>query len=144
MSDLLVTCSRDLMEITPQIVQLIRIEMRSGRGDDLTIPQFRTLRYVQKNPDTSLNSLADHLGLTPPSVSKLVDGLVKQDLITRRESPIDRRKLTLVLTNNGEEIVNRARSKAQERLAEKMSLLSEPDLNTIHHAMELLSTYFLS
>lgn len=140
---LLNTCARELMDIAPQIVQFIRVEMRHGRGADLSIPQFRTLRFVQRNPDTSLSSLADYLGLTLPSASKLVDGLVKQELIFRQESIIDRRRLTLVLTQAGETIVNSARAKAQSNLAKRLSSLCDGELETIHQAMELLHRHFI-
>ena len=72
MTKLLDTCARELMDTAPKIVQAIRIEMRRGRGTDLSIPQFRTMAFVQRNPDASLSDLADHLGLTlPPSQSWL-------------------------------------------------------------------------
>ena len=144
MPDLLNTCARELMDTTPQIVQFIRTEMRSGRGADLSIPQFRTLRFIQRNPDTSLSNLADFLGLALPSVSKIVDGLVKQALVFREESTIDRRRLTLVLTSTGEEIVNSARALTQANLANKLSSLSSGELETIHQAMELLHRLFFA
>jgi len=130
------------MDIVPRIMQSIRIEMRRGRGTDLSIPQFRTMGFVQRNPDSSLSCLADHLGLTLPSASKLVDGLVKQKLISRQESIIDRRRLRLVLTPTGESIVNSAREAALANLTKIISCLSNDELGTIHQAMELLAPLF--
>ena len=144
MTKFLDTCARDLMDTVPKIMQSIRIEMRRGRGTDLSIPQFRTMGFVQRNPDSSLSDLADYLGLTLPSASKLVDGLVKQKLISRQESTIDRRRLTLVLTPNGESIVNSAREAALANLTKIISRLSNDELDTIHQAMELLSPLFVS
>jgi len=143
MTKLLDTCAHDLMDTAPKIMQSIRIEMRRGRGADLSIPQFRTLGFIQRNPDSSLSNLADHLGLTLPSVSKLVDGLVKQELISRQESTTDRRRLTLVLTQNGESIVNSARESALANLAKILGCLSNDELKTIHQAMELLHPLFV-
>ncbi len=144
MTKLLETCAHELMDTAPKIVQSIRIEMRGGHGADLSIPQFRTLRYVQRNPDTSLSDLADHLGLTLPSVSKLVDGLVHKELITRQESTTDRRRLRLVLTESGESIVNSARASAQANLAKTLSCLSGEELSIINQAMTLLHPLFLT
>jgi len=144
MTKFLDTCARDLMDTAPKIVQSIRIEMRRGRGTDLSIPQFRTMGFIQRNPDASLSDLADYLGLTLPSASKLIDGLVKQKLISRQESTIDRRRLTLVLTPNGESIVNSAREAALANLTKIISRLSHDELGTIHQAMELLSPLFVS
>ena len=144
MTKLLDTCARDLMDTAPKIMQSIRVEMRRGRGADLSIPQFRTMRFIQRNPDSSLSNLADYLGLTLPSASKLVDGLVKQKLVTRQESTSDRRCLTLVLTQNGESIVDSARASAQANLEKILSFLSSDELKTIHQSMELLFPLFVS
>ena len=144
MTQLLDTCARDLMDTSPKIMQSIRVEMRRGRGADLSVPQFRTLGFVQRYPDSALSDLADHLGLTLPSASKLVDGLVKQKLVSRQESTVDRRRLMLVLTPNGESIVNSARGAALANLTKIMSCLSDDELETIHRAMELLSPLFVS
>jgi DNA-binding MarR family transcriptional regulator len=144
MTKLLDTCAHELMDIAPKIMQSIRIEMRRGRGADLSIPQFRTLRFIQRNPDSSLSNLADHLGLTLPSVSKLVDGLVKQELVSRQSSTADRRRLTLGLTQSGEAIVNSARDSALANLAKILSCLSNEELKTIHQAMQLLHPLFVS
>jgi DNA-binding MarR family transcriptional regulator len=143
METLLETCAHELMDTAPKIFQSIRVEMRRGRGADLSIPQFRTLGFVQRNPDSSLSDLADHLGLTLPSVSKLVDGLVKQKLINRQEATTDRRRLTLMLTKNGESIVNSAQVSAQANLAKILSCLSNDELTIIHQAMELLHPLFV-
>ena len=144
MSKLLNTCAHELMDTAPQIIQVIRVEMRRGRGSDISIPQFRSLGFIQRNPDSSLSNLAEHLGLTLPSVSKLVDGLVKQKLVTRQESAVDRRRLTLVLTHSGASIVNSSRAGAQANLAQKLSCLSEDELETISKAMQLLSPVFVN
>jgi DNA-binding MarR family transcriptional regulator len=141
---LLNTCARELMDTAPPILQSIRVEMRRGHGADISIPQFRTLTFIQCNADSSLSNLADHLGLTLPSVSKLVDGLVKQELVIRQESASDRRCLALVLTPAGESIVNSARASAQANLAKILGCLSDDQLGTIHQAMELLYPLFVS
>jgi len=130
------------MDTTPQIIQSIRVEMRRGRGPDMSIPQFRTLRFIQRNPDSSLSDLAEHLGLTLPSASKLVDGLVKQKLLTRKESAEDRRRLTLMLTQTGTSIVDSARASARIHLADKLKHLSDDDLETISQAMLILHPIF--
>ena len=144
MAKLLDTCAHELMDTAPQIVQAIRIEMRRGRGSDISIPQFRTLRFIQRNPDAALSTLAEHLGLTLPSVSKLVDGLVKQKLITRKESTADRRRITLTLTPNGTAIVEAARAGARANLAKKLAGLSNNELETISLAMQLLRPIFIN
>jgi len=144
MSKLLDTCAHELMDTAPHIIQAIRVEMRRGRGSDISIPQFRTLAFIERNPDSSLSNLAEHLGLALPSVSKLMDGLVIQKLVTRQASRADRRRLTLTLTEAGAAIVNSARAGALADLAGKLAALSSADLDTIHRAMQLLNPLFIN
>jgi DNA-binding MarR family transcriptional regulator len=144
MAKLIDTCARELIDTAPKIMQAIRVEMRRGRGSDISIPQFRSLAFIQGNPDSSLSNLAEHLGLMLPSVSKLIDGLVKQKLILRQESAVDRRRLTLVLTQAGASIVNSSRASAQANLAKKLSCLSDDELETIYKAMQLLRPIFIN
>src|SRR6266536_982420 len=94
-------CAGELLEVVPLIMRYIRIEMRRSRGSDLTVPQFRTLAFLTTNEGASLSSLADHIGLTLPSASKLVDGLVERKLVQRKTCPDDRRRMTLLLTGSG-------------------------------------------
>ncbi|HUI89126.1 MAG TPA: MarR family transcriptional regulator [Anaerolineales bacterium] len=136
-------CARQLLDTAPQVMRSIRAEMRSHRGHDLSVPQFRTLTFINRNPEASLSHLADHLGLTLPSTSKLVDGLVNQKIITRRESKEDRRRLTLVLTKSGEDILRAARDAAQNHLKDVLHELSAEELSTILRAMNLLQPLFM-
>ena len=144
MGKLLDTCAHELMDTAPQIVQAIRVEMRRARDLNISVPQFRTLRFIQRNPDLSLSSLAEHLGLTLPSVSKLVDGLVKQKLVTRKTSTTDRRQLTLMLTPSGTSIVDSAIASARSNLAKKLEHLSTDELELISQTMQLLHPIFIS
>lgn len=144
MAKLIDTCARELIDTAPKIMQAIRVEMRRGRGSDISIPQFRSLAFIQRNPDSSLSNLAEYLGLTLPSVSKLVDGLVKQKLVIRQESEVDRRRVTLALTQAGASIVNSSRASAQANLAKKLNCLSDDELETIYKAMQLLRPIFIN
>ena len=56
---------------------------------------------LNRNQGASLSEVAEHVGLTLPSVSKMVDGLVTRGLLTRATDPGDRRRLTLSLTPAG-------------------------------------------
>ena len=97
--------ARELLDVVPVIMRTIRTEMRSHRSNDLTVPLFRTLMFLERHPGVSLLDLAGHLGLTSPSVCKIVDGLVAHPLVMRQHSNTDRRKITLALTHEGQKCV---------------------------------------
>lgn len=79
------TIARELLEVVPVIMRTIRAEMRSHRGADMSVVQFRALLFLNRNPGTSLSAVAEHLDLTLPTVSKMIDGMVANHLVTRED-----------------------------------------------------------
>lgn len=132
----------DLLSTVPQIMKVIRQEMRRARGD-LSVPQFRVLAYLRRSPGASLVEIAEYLGLTSPSISVLVDGLVSRGLVARSEVPGDRRRISLLLTGAGEQLNDAALASAQRSLVERMRGLSDSDLELMIRAMELLRPLFV-
>ncbi len=89
-----------------------------------------------------MSDLADHLGLTLASASKLADGLVRQGYMTRQESSLDRRKLVLALTPQGETILDSALANTQAYLTQIIHQLSEEELDVVYRALLILQPLF--
>jgi DNA-binding MarR family transcriptional regulator len=132
----------EMMETVPMVMRVMREDMRRYRQPHLSVPQFRALAYSRNQPGTSLNCLAEHLGLTPASTSKLVDGLVARDLIERRESVEDRRRVTLNLTPLGFSVWEQAFHHTQDALARRLSGLTETDREILKASMRVLRPLF--
>jgi DNA-binding MarR family transcriptional regulator len=137
------TAARALLDVVPVIMRTIRSEMRIHRSNELTVPLFRTLMFLGGHPGVSLLDLAGHLGLTSPSVCKIVDGLVAQSLVMRQHSNIDRRKITLALTPEGQNVLEQSRTSTQARLADLLAPLSAEQCQTVFQALEILLPLFL-
>ncbi len=136
--------ARELLEVVPVIVKDIRSEMRSRRSPDLTVPQFRTLAFVDRNKGTSLSAVANHMGLTLPSTSKLVDGLLARGMLTREDNPADRRRVKLGVTNHGLTILETSRRGTLTYLTDKIASLSAEDREVIVKAMKAMRSVFIS
>ncbi len=134
--------AHQLLDIVPSIMRTIRAEMRSHTAPDLSVPQFRTLAFVNRHSGCSLSDAADHIGLTLPSMSKLVDGLVVRKFVIRDTHAGDRRRITLALTARGKEILEAARESTLASLAERLSALDDRDLQTVVEAMGVLAPIF--
>jgi DNA-binding MarR family transcriptional regulator len=132
-------CARLVLQVIPMIMQMIRSEMRSHRIPGLSIPQFRTLVFLNRHAGASLSELADHLELTLPSTSKLVDGLVSRDLVAREAGKADRRRVTLKLTKHGHAAFQAARVATEAHLQNLLSHLSLRENTKVAEAMEILS-----
>lgn len=81
------------------------LQTRLWHAAELTLTQVRALRRLAKQPK-SLGELGEELGLTPPSVTHLVDRLEKRGLIERSRLDADRRKIAAVLTAEGRNLAN--------------------------------------
>jgi len=137
-------CGRDLLDVVPSVMRFIRTEMRSHRGPGLSVPQFRTLLHIGRNPNTSMKDVAEHLGLTPATTSTLVDGLVKRGLAKRSPYPGDRRRVLLTLTTDGRTDMEDSMRETQKALAVTISRLSPEDLHAVRQAMSSLRRVFVT
>lgn len=135
-------CAEAVLEVTPIVIRVIRTKMRQNRAPALTVPQFRALVFVKDNEGVSLSQVAEYVGLTLPSTSTLVDGLVKRGLLTRETHPTDRRRLTLTMTSSGRQMWLAARRNTQNYLAEQLAKVPEADRAAITQAMGLLKQVF--
>ncbi len=132
----------EFLEVVPLMMRRVRAEFRSHRTPDLSVPQFRALVFTNRNPGTSLSPLADHLGLTLPSTSKMVDHLVLQGYLDRQSSRRDRRKLTLQITAQGKSILEASYKATQSHLQTLFENLSAQEQEGLLAYLRILRTLF--
>jgi DNA-binding MarR family transcriptional regulator len=132
----------EFLDVVPMMMRRVRAEFRSHRTPDLSVPQFRALVFTNRNPGTALSPLADHLGLTLPSTSKMVDHLVLQGYLDRQSSREDRRKLTLQITPQGKSILEASYQATQRRLQTLFENLSAQEQEGLLASLRILRTLF--
>jgi DNA-binding MarR family transcriptional regulator len=135
-------CVAQVLATVPMIMRAIRHEMRRHRPSGLSVPQFRAMGIIYRHGGISLSRIADHMGLTLPTVSKMMDTLVRRELVMRETSPDDRRCLTLKLTEQGKSEFDAADKHAQEQLAETLKSLSPQERDEVTRAMQAIRRAF--
>lgn len=133
-------CAHALLEIVPEMMQEIRKHVRTQRGSDLSVLQLRALAFLDRQPGAPLSAVADHVGLTLPSMSTQVSNLVERDLIARTTSAADRRYVVLQLTERGATLLATVRENARSSLAASVAHLSVAEHAQIIDALHLLRT----
>ncbi|SFC64696.1 transcriptional regulator, MarR family [Nocardioides terrae] len=73
--------------------------------DQVTLPQLRVLVLIASRGTLNLNALAEAMNVHPSNASRSCDRLVAAGLLSRTESPLDRRHLILGLTDQGRELI---------------------------------------
>jgi DNA-binding MarR family transcriptional regulator len=84
---------------------------------DLTMPQYNILRILRgAKGDLSLGEMKERMLFDTSDVSRMLDRLVKKDLVHRNICPENRRKLDVCISDNGLELLKDLDRKLSERL----------------------------
>jgi len=135
-------CASLVMEVVPLVMRFLRAEMRRHAGLRLSVPQFRTLVYLHGHAGATLSDVAEHLGITLPAMSRLVDRLVERGLVSREAHPGDRRCVTLTLTAEGQRVLEAARERTRAEVARVLALLAPAEQEVLRQGLVLLEKCF--
>jgi DNA-binding MarR family transcriptional regulator len=103
-------------ELTPLFSALLRAGGTSAEWRGLTSTQRLILFELHDSGPLRLGALAERAGVTDPTTSRAVDGLVAAKLVVRRTDPDDRRAVL-------HEVTRRGRGLAEARRGEIVALL---------------------
>ena len=135
-------CANELLEVVPLIMRSIRAQVRNHSSPELSIPQFRALAFLGRNHRATLSDVAAFLGLTLPSASKLIDGVVCAGFAKRETDSADRRCVALTLTPAGQKKYRAALKYAHDFLSERVIQLSPAERMHLLKAMNSLRAVF--
>jgi DNA-binding MarR family transcriptional regulator len=105
---------------------------------ELTLPQYRVLVFLvpRGRPATHVAAL---LGVTPSTVTSVVDGLVQRGMVERSADERDRRRVVLSLTPFGLSTVERGDQVVGAGLDRLLARLDAPDAERALVGLELLN-----
>jgi MarR family transcriptional regulator for hemolysin len=135
-------CAHEVLETVPLIVRFIRLQMRRHRIAGLSVPQFRVLLFLSRYRGSSLSAVADHVGISLPSVSRMADNLVNRGLLVRQPRQDDRRGVSLSVTARGEKAVKAAHKATQAELELQLDTLDGGQRKMIYRTMRMLQPVF--
>ena len=107
-------------------------------GLSLTMPQFKLLLLIATGKGFRVGDLAHKLGVTPPTVTTILDRLVEQGLVRREDDPTDRRLVIARLTSKGRDLLLRLKVGTTVDLADCAQAMSPHDLWCLLVGMEAL------
>lgn len=98
----------------------------------LTMQQFKVLAMISIDPEhANAHRLGEQLGVSPATMSGLVDRLVDHGVARRVEDPQDRRVRRLEITESGRELIASFVSSAGTMRSELLAQLDLEDLRAL-------------
>jgi DNA-binding MarR family transcriptional regulator len=86
-----------------------------------------------------LNELAEAEQVRPPTMSRVVEALVKEGLVRREVNRDDRRSVMISPTDKGTKIMHEGRSRREKRLIKLLSRLDANEIRCLGKASSILS-----
>lgn len=122
----------EILDALPDWVTVL-IQLNSLIADRMGVvpSDFHCLHVLQKNGPTTSSVLATRVGLTPGSVSRMVDRLEAAGLVVRIADPTDRRKALIEPTADGLQRIDDYYAGLTARTRSDLSTFSSDDLRAI-------------
>ena len=107
-------------------------------GCGLSMARTKVLRRLRENGPTRQSVLAADFGLSPHSITDLVDGLERLGMAERRPDPADRRAKLVAITDAGQDGLDVANATRERVLTQIFGSLSAADRATFVRLLDQL------
>lgn len=103
---------------------------------DLSLQQFNVLRILrgQKGKPANLSTLNERMVTKKSNTTRLVDKLIKKQLVLRKQCPSNRRKIEITITPSGLSLLNKldtAVDGAEDKITQQLNPTEQEQLNTM-------------
>ena len=125
--------------LRPILLQVGRQLRREARELGASPEQVSLLVAIKYSPGIGVRELAARERVSPPAMSNHVDRLERDGFVVRTPSVADRRRVGLTLTEEGQRLLRRVRSRRTAWLATRLGDLTPEQLAAVDAAIEPLS-----
>jgi DNA-binding MarR family transcriptional regulator len=133
-------CARLLLETIPNLMRTLHGTMRQCKGGDeehLNMGQFRMLAMLHEAP-RSLSELAASHHVTPSTMSRTIDVLVRKSWVARETDPADRRQVILTLTDEGRAALRAMGQYTQDAVTRMLARLDDQERARLYDGLMVL------
>lgn len=109
------------------------------RTSGLTSPQLLLLKAIKRSQGASIGELSDAICLSQATATTILDRLEKAGFARRVRSEIDKRKVHVELTEDGEAILADAPPALQTQFIEQFSELKEYDQTALLSSLQRIA-----
>jgi DNA-binding MarR family transcriptional regulator len=121
----------DAVLAASRAIVALSVRSLSAVSEHVTLTQYRVLVVLASRGTQTVAALAEELGVTAPTASRMCDRLLRDGFISRTEDPEDRRRVSLALTTAGRRLlddVTERRRKEIQRVLESVPARTQRSL----------------
>ena len=133
-------CAKLLLDTIPSLMRRLHETMRQCRGDEeeqLNMGQLRMLAMLHEAP-RSLGDLAASHHVTPSTMSRTIDVLVRKGWVLRVADLADRRQVILLLTDDGKAALDAMGQHSHSLVAGMLARLDDQERARLHDGLAVL------
>lgn len=119
-------------------IRLLRAVRREDPESGLSAPRLSALSVLVHAGPLSLAELAAAEEVKPPTMSRLVEGLVREGLATREPVAGNRRRLRIAATDEGRRRLEAGRRRRVRALAGRLERLADSEQRALARSVEIL------
>lgn len=125
--------------LRPVLLRVGRELRREARAVGISPEQVSLIVAIKYQPGIGIRDLAAHERISAPALTKHIDRLERDGLVVRTPHPGDRRRIGLALTEEGQRVLRRVRSRRTAWLATRLRGLDPDELSAVEAAIGPLS-----
>lgn len=110
----------------------------ANAGFDITIDQWLVLKSLQENSHLSQNEIADLVFKDMASITRIIELLVKKELVERHINKSDRRKFELKITKNGKKMIELISPIVKNNRKQALKGITKLEQNNLISRLEIL------
>jgi DNA-binding MarR family transcriptional regulator len=131
---------RQVARVTSQAAELMEVLWGRVPTAPVSPSQLRVLFVLEHNDGINLRMLAEALGSTPPSTSRLCDRLQAVGFVERRVAAMSRRELQLSLSRRGRAYLTELRAGRERALGSVLEQLPATQRAALREGLEAFCT----
>lgn len=122
------TLSYSIAQLMPRIIQGVHIGLLAEKN--LTQTQFFVMVAIHSQQRPAMRTLSDNLQVSMPTMTGIVERLVKAGFVKRMDHPQDRRQVLVELTPEGREVITEFQKAAMVRWQHVLLALDSKEIDT--------------
>lgn len=119
-------------------MRMLRVLRREDEEAGMSASRLSALSVIVLAGPISLADLAAAEHVRPPTMSRIVENLVQDGLVTRDTDPSDRRMVSITATDAGRAMLDDGRARRVSAIGGRLEKLADSERRALYRGLELM------